>query len=57
MGFCLVNNIAVAAAALAKAGERVAIIDWDVHHGNGTQASFWSDQPSTVRFRNSTQNA
>jgi len=43
MGFCLVNNVAVAAAALAGAGERVMIIDWDVHHGNGTQALFWDD--------------
>jgi acetoin utilization deacetylase AcuC-like enzyme len=40
MGFCLFNNVAVTAAALAAAGERVAIIDWDVHHGNGTQDSF-----------------
>jgi acetoin utilization deacetylase AcuC-like enzyme len=43
MGFCLINNVAVAAAALATAGERVIIIDWDVHHGNGTQALFWND--------------
>ncbi len=43
MGFCLVNNVAVTAAALAAAGERVMIIDWDVHHGNGTQALFWDD--------------
>ncbi len=43
MGFCLVNNIAVSAAALAATGERVAIIDWDVHHGNGTQDIFWTD--------------
>jgi acetoin utilization deacetylase AcuC-like enzyme len=43
MGFCLVNNIAVSAGTLAKAGERVAIVDWDVHHGNGTQDIFWSD--------------
>jgi acetoin utilization deacetylase AcuC-like enzyme len=42
-GFCLVNNIAVAAAALADQGERVAIVDWDVHHGNGTQDLFWND--------------
>ena len=43
MGFCLFNNIAVAAAwALQRHGlERVAIIDWDVHHGNGTQAAFY----------------
>ncbi len=43
MGFCLLNNIAVAAATLAERGERVLIVDWDVHHGNGTQAIFWDD--------------
>lgn len=43
MGFCLLNNVAVAAAKLTAEGERVAIIDWDVHHGNGTQAIFWND--------------
>jgi acetoin utilization deacetylase AcuC-like enzyme len=43
MGFCLLNNVAIAAAALRARGERVAIIDWDVHHGNGTQAIFWND--------------
>ena len=43
MGFCLFNNIAVTAAALADRGERVAIVDWDVHHGNGTQDIFWND--------------
>jgi acetoin utilization deacetylase AcuC-like enzyme len=45
MGFCLFNNVAVAArAALAEHDlERVLIVDWDVHHGNGTQASFWED--------------
>jgi acetoin utilization deacetylase AcuC-like enzyme len=43
MGFCLINNVAVAAAALAGAGERVLIVDWDVHHGNGTEALFWDD--------------
>jgi acetoin utilization deacetylase AcuC-like enzyme len=42
-GFCLVNNVAVAARALADAGERVLILDWDVHHGNGTQEIFWND--------------
>ncbi|MBI2709850.1 MAG: histone deacetylase [Actinobacteria bacterium] len=41
MGFCLFNNVAVCAAALAARGERVAIVDYDVHHGNGTQAVFW----------------
>ena len=43
MGFCLLNNVAVAAAALAAAGERVVIMDWDVHHGNGTEEIFWDD--------------
>ena len=39
MGFCLLNNVAVATAAALDAGmERVAVVDWDVHHGNGTQA-------------------
>jgi acetoin utilization deacetylase AcuC-like enzyme len=42
-GFCLLNNIAVAGAALAERGERVLILDWDVHHGNGTQDIFWDD--------------
>lgn len=41
MGFCLYNSVAVGvAAALAAGVERVAILDWDVHHGNGTQAIF-----------------
>ncbi len=41
MGFCIFNNVAVAAeAALAAGAARVAILDWDVHHGNGTQHSF-----------------
>ena len=43
MGFCLFNNVAIAAASLTAAGERVAIVDWDVHHGNGTQDLFSSD--------------
>lgn len=43
MGFCLVNNVAVTAASLADAGERVAIIDVDAHHGNGTQDVFYDD--------------
>ena len=43
MGFCLINNVAVAASALAERGERVLIVDWDVHHGNGTQEIFWDD--------------
>ncbi len=47
MGFCLLNNVAVTAQALAEEGERVAVVDWDVHHGNGTQAIFWDD-PSVL---------
>jgi acetoin utilization deacetylase AcuC-like enzyme len=44
MGFCLFNNIAIAAAASLQAGlERVAVIDYDAHHGNGTQAAFVAD--------------
>jgi acetoin utilization deacetylase AcuC-like enzyme len=44
MGFCLFNNIAVAAAhARARGLSRVAIVDWDVHHGNGTQEMFYRD--------------
>jgi len=42
-GFCLFNNVAVTAAALAERGERVLVVDWDVHHGNGTQDIFWDD--------------
>lgn len=41
MGFCLFNNVAVTAQALTEAGERVAIIDFDAHHGNGTQDAFF----------------
>ena len=44
MGFCLFNSVAVAAAKLAASGERVAIVDWDVHHGNGTQDIFYDDE-------------
>jgi acetoin utilization deacetylase AcuC-like enzyme len=43
MGFCLLNNVAVTAAVLAARGERVAIVDWDAHHGNGTQDAFYDD--------------
>lgn len=46
MGFCFFNNAAVAArhAQAAHGAERVAIVDWDVHHGNGSQDIFWSDE-------------
>jgi acetoin utilization deacetylase AcuC-like enzyme len=48
MGFCLFNNVAVAAAAARAAGAaRVAVLDWDVHHGNGTQHMFYDD-PSVL---------
>ena len=48
-GFCLINNIAVAIRAAQAAGlvDRVAVVDWDVHHGNGTEAIFWDD-PSVL---------
>ncbi|MGH8988171.1 MAG: histone deacetylase family protein [Acidimicrobiales bacterium] len=47
MGFCLVNSVAVAAAALVARGARVLVVDWDVHHGNGTQEIFW-DEPAVL---------
>ena len=45
MGFCLINHVAVAARWLQETGraERVLIVDWDVHHGNGTQDTFYAD--------------
>ncbi len=43
MGFCFFNNVAVTGAYLRSLGERVAIVDWDVHHGNGTQRTFYRD--------------
>ncbi|HYZ91250.1 MAG TPA: histone deacetylase [Actinomycetota bacterium] len=49
MGFCLTNHVAVAARWAVGSGraERVAVIDWDAHHGNGTQDIFWTD-PSVL---------
>jgi len=51
MGFCLFNNVAVAAAAVRRSDgvRRVAIVDWDLHHGNGTQHSF-EDDPDVLYF-------
>ena len=43
MGFCLLNNVAITAAALREQGRRVLIVDWDAHHGNGTQDMFFAD--------------
>ncbi len=46
MGFCLMNNVAIGARLAIKEHElnRVLVIDWDVHHGNGTQDAFWRDE-------------
>jgi acetoin utilization deacetylase AcuC-like enzyme len=51
MGFCLFNNVAIATRYVQKkhALARVLIVDWDVHHGNGTQATFYED-PSVLYF-------
>jgi acetoin utilization deacetylase AcuC-like enzyme len=45
MGFCVFNNVAIAARAAIHEHrlDRVLIVDWDVHHGNGTQETFWDD--------------
>eukprot|EP00038_Savillea_parva_P012857 m.207373 g.207373 ORF g.207373 m.207373 type:complete len:406 (-) comp23713_c0_seq1:58-1275(-) len=48
MGFCIYNNVAIAVRALQQRGAaRVAVVDYDVHHGNGTEQAFWSD-PSVL---------
>ena len=51
MGFCLFNNAAIAAkyVQLKYRMERILIIDWDVHHGNGTQDTFYND-PTVLYF-------
>ena len=43
MGFCLLNTVAITAGELLQRGERVLVLDWDVHHGNGTQDIFWEE--------------
>lgn len=49
MGFCMFSNLAIAARAVRRSHgvQRIAVVDWDVHHGNGTQAAFYDD-PDTL---------
>lgn len=44
MGFCMLNNAAIAAAHILRDVDRVAIVDWDIHHGNGTQHAFYGSK-------------
>jgi acetoin utilization deacetylase AcuC-like enzyme len=56
MGFCLFNNVAIAAQdALARGLERVLVVDYDAHHGNGTEKAFWSD-PRAAYFSTHQEN-
>jgi len=50
MGFCLINNVAVAARMATESLQvnRTLIVDWDVHHGNGTQEIFWEDERTAL---------
>ena len=51
-GFCLLNNVAIAVAGLRAEGlaQRIAVVDWDVHHGDGTQAIFDADRGPVLRL-------